>query len=139
MPGLEVTTQEASEITIDGRKLLYSPLRLKDYATAAKRIREASWKSAREAGQEVLAMTLVPGDRESVLKQAYTDERNGNPVEIGDVIRWFKTPQGKLFEWWLKLRKHQPEMSEEDVDDAMGSLIVGLVEVDMEPDPTTVG
>jgi len=136
---LEITTQEAGEITVDGRKLLYSrSLRVKDYATAAVRIREAHWKSAKEAAQEVLAMTLVPGDREVILKRAYVDERNGNPVEIGDVMRWFKTPSGKLFEWWLKLHKHQPEMTEEDIDETMGVLIIGLAEADIEAevDPT---
>ena len=138
MPGLEITTQDAGEVTVDGRRLKYSrSLRVKDYAAAATRIREAHWKGAKEAAQSVLAMTLVPGDREIILQRAYTDERNGNPVEIADVMRWFRTPAGKLFEWWLKLRTHQPEMTEDDIDETMGVLIIGLAEADEEEaDPT---
>jgi len=138
VPGLvEITTQEASELVIDGKKLSVEALRVKDYAAAASRIREGEWKSAKDAAQVLLAMTLVPGDREIILKRAYADERAGNPVEIGDVTRWFKTPTGKLFEWYLRLRKHQPELSEDEIDGMFGDVIVGMAEAEMETDPTT--
>ena len=139
MPGLEITTQEASELTVNGKKMRIETLRVKDYAAAASRIREGEWKSAKEAAQIILAMTLVPGDREVILKKAYAEERAGNPVEIGDVIRWFKTPTGKLFEWYLRLRKHQPELSEEDIDVMFGDVIIGMVESELETDPTMTG
>lgn len=137
MPGLtEITTQEASELVVDGKKLKVETLRVKDYAAAANRIRDGEWKSAKEAAQVILAMTLVPGDREVILKRAYAEERAGNPVEIGDVIRWFRTPGGKLFEWYLRLRKNQPELSEDDIDQLFGDVIVGMVESELETDPT---
>ena len=135
----EIATQEAHEIVVDGKKLLLEPLRVKDYAAAANRIKDGEWKSAKDAAQVILAMTLVPGDREVILKRAYAEERAGNPVEIGDVVRWFKTPGGKLFEWYLRLRKHQPELSEDDIDQMFGDVIIGMVETELETDPIAEG
>jgi len=125
---MNLQEQTASPITIriGGNELRLSSLRLSDHAEAAARLQQ-SWRAPAEAAR--VAAGLPESLQRYVLQLAYEDERRGNEPTLEDVFRWYETPAGQLFRYWLMLRREQPELSFDDVD----RLLVQLEEAEVSP------
>ena len=117
-------------VTIGGREYLLTPLRFRDHAEAARRMRQ-HWPSPRAVVRR-MGRGLPPEDRRQLLELVYREERGGASVELADVLRWYRTPEGLVFHKWLMLRAHQPELTLEDVDAL-------LTRAALEEQPLTLG
>jgi hypothetical protein len=104
-------------VTIGGREYLLTPLRYRDHAEAARRMR-LDWPSPRAVVRR-MGRGLPPDQQRHLLELVYREERRGSQVELADVLRWYRTPQGLVFHKWLMLRTHQPELSLADVDELL--------------------
>jgi len=101
-------------LTVDGREWRFSVLRLSDHAMAAAEMARLA-KQPRQALVD-LAHDLDEGDRTELIRLAWQDERTPGSVSMEDVLEWYETPAGKLYCWWLKLRRQHPELTLDEVD-----------------------
>lgn len=104
-------------VTIGGREYLLTPLRFRDHAEAVRRMRQ-DWPSPRAVVRRV-GRGLPSDQQRQLLELVYREERRGSQVELADVLRWYRTPQGLVFHKWLMLRTHQPELTLADVDELL--------------------
>ena len=104
-------------VMIGGREYLFTPLRFRDHAEAARRLRQ-DWPSPHEVLQR-MGPGLPPDVQRQLLEVVYREQRRGETVELSDVLRWYRTPEGSLFHKWLLLRTAHPELTLEDVDELL--------------------
>jgi len=104
-------------VTIGGREYRLTPLRFRDHAEAARRMRQ-KWPSPRAIVRRV-GRGLPPDQQRQLLELAYREAQRGNQATLADVLQWYRTPEGMVFHKWLMLRTHQPELSLEDVDELL--------------------
>lgn len=114
MPHFEQQADASVAIEIAGRTYRFAALRYCDHAAAAARIRTGRRKPLDVARQ--LGRTLDKQQQEHLLALAYRDLRRGEPVELAEVLAWYRTPEGTLFRRWLMLQRHHPELTLKDVD-----------------------
>jgi len=112
----EMVQPDFIEVESRGKKYKMTVLRLSDYAKAAIKMRE-EWRPITDVLQ---ALTKGNGQAsDELLKAAYFDERRGGLATIEDVEKWFQTPRGQLYNYWLRFVRYQPNITEEEVDEMM--------------------
>ena len=107
-------------LVVDGREWRFSVLRLSDHAAAAAEM--ARLAKAPRAAIKDLAADLDEIDRTEIIRLAWRDVRSAGSVSLDDVLEWYETPAGKLYSWWLKLRRQHPEVTLEEVDELTAKL-----------------
>ena len=117
---------DARQVVIDGKQYTITTLRISDYALAATKM-QASRKSPAEVLREMWP-TLDPETRTEVAKAAYVDMRAANMPTTDEVERWFATPAGMLYQWWLRFRRHQPDFTEALIEELLGAGLLQLGE-----------
>jgi hypothetical protein len=117
MNDFELQAAPPIAVTIGQREYLLTPLRFRDHAEAARRMRH-SWPDPRAVVQS-LGRGLPPEEQRQLLEIAFREERRGNQVELAEVLRWYRTPEGLVFHKWLMLRTHQPELGLAEVDELL--------------------
>lgn len=116
----EVAPPDYVPLEINGKEWRFGVLRLSDHIQAAQEMKK-EWKSPHEALLG-LCRDTDEDTRNQITKLAYYDERRGGQASLDDVLEWYETPRGKLYNWWMKLRKHHSEVTEDEVDKLIGSI-----------------
>jgi hypothetical protein len=102
-------------LTIGGTTYRLSMLRAKDWAEAARYLNSQRTGAieivkARLAGLSELA-------QKHLLELAYREERDGDLLPLENLERWFATPVGSVYRFWLMLRRNHPEISLERAEE----------------------
>ena len=124
-------------VTIGGREFLLTPLRFRDHAEAARRLRQ-DWPSPRDVLQR-MGTGLSPEMQKQLLEVAYREQRRGETVQLSDVLAWYRTPEGSLFHKWLLLRTAHPELTLSDVDDLLTQAVANQDATDLWQTEETAG
>jgi len=109
MDGLHEMTASGVPAKIGGVIYHLLPLRAKDWGEAARHLSSLR-RPALELVKSRLA-GLAEGLQKHLLELAYREERHGDLLSVELVERWFQTPEGRVFRFWLMLRRQQPEMT----------------------------
>jgi hypothetical protein len=127
--GLHELTAAAASIDIDGQTYRLSPLRARDYGEIERRM-----LIGRPKPLDVVLprLTGLPEPQQRLLLElAYKDERAGARVPLGEMHEWLSTVEGRVYRFWLMLRREHPEIPLERAEDLLLKLTVAE-----EPDRT---
>ena len=114
---LAEVTAAAAPLQIAGQTYFLSVLRAKDWGEAA-RVLNLRRRRPLEIVKDHLAGLSI--DQQAILLElAYKDERAGEFLPIEDVQRWFRTPEGRAYKWWLMVRGKHPAMTLEQAEDLL--------------------
>lgn len=117
MDGLHELTAALASIEIDGQAYRLSPLRARDYGEIERRI-----LSGRPKPLDVVLPRLagLPEPQQRLLLElAYKDERAGSRVSLDEMHEWLSTVEGRVYRFWLMLRREHPDVSLEKAEDLL--------------------
>ena len=117
MDGLHELTAAVASLDIDGQAYRLSPLRARDYGEIERRILVGRPKPL-DIVLSRLAGLAEPQQR-YLLELAYRDERAGSRVSLGEMHDWLSTTEGRVYRFWLMLRREHPEVSLEKAEDLL--------------------
>lgn len=109
MDGLHEQTGSGSPVTIGGKTYTLMPLRADDWGEAA-RVLASKRKSAIESVKEHLDGLAEPLQKH-LLGLAFQEERQGELIAMYEVERWFETPPGAVYRFWLLIRRAHPHIT----------------------------
>src|SRR3990172_12260319 len=96
-------------VAIGGQTYRIMPLRLKDWGEAA---RVMLGKKRRPSDVLRDCLKDLPDEAQRRLVElAYHDERQGELIPGYELERWFRQPDGAVFEFWLMIRQAHSEIT----------------------------
>lgn len=115
MDGLHALAAGEYHLTIGGNEYRLAPLRICDYAEI-----ETFLLSRRpdplDAVIPKLAHLPEPLQRH-LLSEAYQELRRGRRVSLDEINEWLATPHGEVYQFWLSIRQHHPEITLERAEE----------------------
>jgi hypothetical protein len=114
MDGLHEMTAAESVWNIGGKEYRLAPLRLRDYGEMEQRIL-AGRPDPLAVVRPRLEGLPEPLQRH-LLSAAYDDARRGGRVTVGELDEWMDTVEGRVYQFWLAIRRNHPEVTLEEAD-----------------------
>lgn len=104
-------------VTIGGREYELSPLRQVDQRKIEQRILSKRRDPAELVRQ--LAPEMSPEERREFFERAYTDSLRAQHVTASEFDEFYQSIEGAAFCFWLAIRKHHPEITEDQAGDLL--------------------
>ena len=115
--GLHELTAAPLTLDVGGRTYLLSPLRARDYGEIERRM-----LLDRPKALDIVLPRLAELNEQQqrhLLELAYRDERAGNRVSLEELQQWLTTVEGRLYKFWLMLRRAQPQLTLDDAEELL--------------------
>ena len=109
MNGLNQLTASAQTIMAGGQTYRLAPLTLADYGEIENRILAARGDPLAELPPKLAER--AEEEQRGELGRVFDAVCSARRVTLGDLDRWWQTPEGFCYRFWLMIRKDQPRMT----------------------------
>lgn len=117
MDGLHELTAAPVTLEIGGRTFRLSPLRVRDYGEIERRILLDRPKPLDVVLPRLAGLSIE--QQRHLLELAYRGERSGERISLEELQQWLATVEGRLYRFWLMLRREQPQLTLDDAEELL--------------------